>query len=281
MNSFWRSCERPFLLLAVFVVLAVSPARAADIQQYTFALPPFLPLVTTHANWSPFVDRLGRETGLQFEMKLYETMDEFEEDIVLGKPDFVFIHSVLVVAARSAQNYIPLVRNSRPVAGAFVVRKDSPIKTIQDLEGKTVAFVGDKNLCRALLDHALRELHISVNAVFAITANNMLKYVVLSKADAGGALDATVEKMPPDLLDQVRVIHKTNKIAPHALVAHPRVPEKIRTSVTEAVLTMASDGEGRSLMARIPLDSPVMADYDRDYRTLEQMNIRRYFGKGD
>jgi phosphonate transport system substrate-binding protein len=282
MNSFKRHCERFGLLIAAFILLAISPVRAADTHKYTFAVPPLMPMITTHANWSPFVERLGRETGLEFELKLYETMDQFEKDISRGTPDFVFLHSVQVVAAKSAQGYIPLVRNSKLVSGSIVVRKDSPIKSVQELEGKTMAFVGEKNLCRALLDNVLRdELHISVHAVYAITAVNMLKFVILSKADAGGALDASVEKLPQDLLDQVRIIYNSKKIAPHALVGHPRVPAKVRTSVAEAVLRMGSDSGSRSLMTAVQIDSPVRADYDRDYKPLERMNINRYFGKGD
>ena len=262
--------------------MAISPVRAADTHKYTFAVPPLMPMITTHANWSPFVERLGRETGLELELKLYETMDQFEKDIARGIPDFVFLHSVQVVAAKNAQGYIPMVRNSKMVAGSIVVRKDSPITSIQDLEGKTMAFVGEKNLCRALLDNVLREeLHISVNEVYAITAVNMLRYVILSKADAGGALDVSIEKLPPDLVDQVRVIYNTKKIAPHALIAHPRVQAKVRTSVAEAVLRMGSDGGCQSLMTAILLNAPVRADYDRDYRKLEQMNIKRYFGPTD
>jgi len=44
---------------------------------------------------------------------------------------------------------------------------------------------------------------------------------------------------------------------------------------------MGSDKEGSSVMTAIPIDSPVRADYDRDYKSLERMNIKRYFGKGD
>jgi phosphonate transport system substrate-binding protein len=277
-----RYCGRLGILIAAFILLEISSVGAADTHKYTFAVPPLMPMITTHANWSPFVERLGRETGLEFELKVYETMDQFEEDIARGTPDFVFLHSVQVVAAKSAQGYIPIVRNSKMVSGSIVVRKDSPIMSVQDLEGKTMAYVGEKNLCRALLDHELRtELQISVKGVYAITASNVLKYVILSKADAGGALDVSFDKLPPELLAQVRVIHSTKKIAPHALIVHPRVPAKVRNSAAEAVLRIASDSGSRPLMTAIPIDSPVRADYDRDYKQLERMNIKRYFGTGN
>jgi ABC-type nitrate/sulfonate/bicarbonate transport system substrate-binding protein len=38
------------------------------------------------------------------------------------------------------------VRGSTQLSGVIFVRRDSPIRTVRDLEGKEVAFVGAKNL---------------------------------------------------------------------------------------------------------------------------------------
>jgi ABC-type phosphate/phosphonate transport system substrate-binding protein len=39
-----------------------------------------------------------------------------------------------------------MVRSGKTIRGAMFVRADSPIRNLSDLEGKTVAFVGAKNL---------------------------------------------------------------------------------------------------------------------------------------
>lgn len=270
------------LIIGICIIIGISPVRAADAPLFTFAVLPQMPPVAMHTNWSPFVERLARESAVAFELKLYESMDQFEGDIVRGAPDFVYLHSAQMVGAKIAQGYIPVVRNSRTVAGSFVVRKDSPIRSLQELEGKTVAFVGKKNLCRVLLHNVLeREYGLSVNSVYAGTAGNMLKHVILSKADAGGALDMSLEQLPPGLLNQVRILYTTQKIAPHALAAHPRVPARVRALVADGVLRMGSDSGCRLIMDTVQIESPVKANYALDYQALELSNIQRYFGAAE
>jgi len=277
-----RSLFSGFVLFFAALLLLTAMLFAGDIPAYSLAVLPQMPPVTMHTIWSPFAKRLSRKTAIRFELKLYESMDQFESDISRGKPDFVYLHSAQMVGAKLEQGYIPIVRNSRPVSGSIAVRKDSPIRSLRELEGKTVAFVGKKNLCRLLLDRVLiDEQHITVKSVYAGTASNMLKHVILSKVDAGGVLDLSIEKLPPEMLKQIRIIYTSEKIAPHALAAHPRVPARVRATVADAVLRMDADREYRSILAAAQIEAPVRADYAQDYQKLEQWNISRYFGTGE
>lgn len=96
--------------------------------------------------WAPFVDRLSRDIGIPLRLKVYEKMSDFERDIMQGISDFLFASPFQAVVAHEAQGYAPLVRGSRPVSAKLFVRKDSPIMTAEDLSGKKIAFVGNKNL---------------------------------------------------------------------------------------------------------------------------------------
>jgi phosphonate transport system substrate-binding protein len=113
---------------------------------YTLAVIPSTPPVATHTLWTPFIERLSRDTGLDLRLKIYETMSDFEKDISRGGPDFLFSSPLQVVVAHEAQGYVPLVRGSALVAVEVFVRAQSPILTVDDLAGKTIAFVGGKSL---------------------------------------------------------------------------------------------------------------------------------------
>jgi phosphonate transport system substrate-binding protein len=144
-----RGLIATFLLCGLFLapLFSSSSAHGGEVGGgFVLAVVPQLPPVTMHTNWTPFVQRLARDTGLPFSLKVYDSMDRFEDDLLLGLPDFVFSNPTQTVQARQEQGYLPLLRDSRPLSGYLFVRKDSPIKTTQDLQGKTVAFVGSKNL---------------------------------------------------------------------------------------------------------------------------------------
>jgi phosphonate transport system substrate-binding protein len=138
---------RTTLILLAALMLFLPPASAKQGTVYTLGVVPSFPPVATHTRWAPFVERLSQETGLDFRLKVYETMAEFERDIVSPKaPDFIFANALQIVVAHQAQGYLPLVRGSKTVRGVVFVRKDSPARTADDLSGKRIAFVGAKNL---------------------------------------------------------------------------------------------------------------------------------------
>ncbi|NTV13581.1 MAG: phosphate/phosphite/phosphonate ABC transporter substrate-binding protein [Desulfobulbaceae bacterium] len=135
------------LLAAVLLLWPFSLTAAEPGPGFTLGVIPSAPPVATHTLWSPMVERLARETGLPFRLKVYEKMADFERDIVSpAAPDFIFANSLQIVVAHQAQGYVPLVRGSGTVWVELFVRGDSSYKAVDDLAGRKIAFVGSKNL---------------------------------------------------------------------------------------------------------------------------------------
>jgi phosphonate transport system substrate-binding protein len=132
------------LLLSIFFS---ATGAAEEIKAFTLGVIPTWPPVDTHKLWIPFVERLSRDTGLNFELKLYEEMCDFERDIVTATgPDLIFVNALQTVVTHQEQGYAPLVRGGSPVKAIVFVHKDSPLQTVEALSGKRIAFVGEKNL---------------------------------------------------------------------------------------------------------------------------------------
>lgn len=142
-----RMGGRICLLLTAGVLFFFSSAAAQQRDSYTFGVVPSFPPVATYTRWIPFVERLAQETGLDFKLKVYEQMADFERNIVSAQaPDFIFANALQIVVAHQSQGYLPLVRADKMVRAVVFVRKDSPVTGIDDLVGKRIAFVNDKNL---------------------------------------------------------------------------------------------------------------------------------------
>ncbi len=136
-----------FWCLLATVAVCDPAAHAAESKgPYVLAVIPAAPPIVTHTLWAPFVERLGRTTGIDFRLKVYEKMSDFEKDITSGTPDLLFANPLQAVVAHEAQGYLPLVRGRKPVSAELFVRKDSAIRTVDDLSGKQIALVGSKNL---------------------------------------------------------------------------------------------------------------------------------------
>ena len=100
--------------------------------------------------------------------------------------------------------------------------------------------------------------------------------MVIGRAQAGGGINNTLSEEPEEIRANLRILMETPGVAPHPLSANPRVPESTRQKVTAALLRIASNAEGRALMAGVQMESLVRADYTRDYLPLENYGLDRY-----
>lgn len=259
------------------VIIMSTPVRGAELKTYTLAVIPNMPAVKIHKNWTPFVEQLSRDTGVKIELKVYDKINTFLEEGETGVPDFIYSAPNMYYQTYQKQKYFPLARSSRKFAGQVFVRKDSPYKTIQDLKGKSIAFVGPKNVCSILTRQALREGKggIDFNATFSGSTVNVANIVLLGKADAGGTLDVSMMEDLPEMQKEFRTVLETEKIASHPLSAHPRVPKKIRDAVTAAVLAMDNTPEGKKLLEAVKLKQPIVADFKRDYSHFDAIDFDR------
>lgn len=250
---------------------SAAPAAPGPDQPLILAIIPQAPPVRMHQRWTPFVERLSALLGTRVELKLYEVMEEFERDYAAGVPDLLFAHPTMAADAHVRQGFVPLVRDRKPISGLLLVRKDSPYRTLADLQGKRVAFVGPHTFCRVVIKELLAGglADLTYQEQYAGSTRNVLKAVALGKADAGASLDVAVSAEPAELREELRTLAATRGLAPHPLSAHPRLPAAQRDRIQAAVLSMATSPEGRANLAAVRLGDPVTADYERDYRALE------------
>lgn len=271
---------RVLAAVSLMGLLAIAPVSAAENKVYILSVVPQLAVADTHRNWAPVVERLSQLTGLQFELRLYPNFTKFEAALQSGESDLAYINPYHMVMAKSAQGYIPLLRDdSNLLFGILVVQRDSPIKSIQELNGKEVAFpspnaFGASMYLRALL---VEQEKVIITPRYAKTQGNVYRGVILGDVIAGGAINNTFKREPAEVQDKLRILFETPKFTPHPLVAHPRVPEAVRLTVTKTMLEMQNDPADQKLLAGIQVPKPVKADYARDYQALEKIKLEKYF----
>lgn len=262
------------MAIAALVFGAAMPACGAA-TAYTLALIPAAPPEAMHRLWMPLVERLSKTTGLEFRLKHYEKMAEFERDIWSGAPDFIFSSPIQLAVAHRSNGYQPLVRARKPVAIGLFVRADSPIRDIGGLSGKKISFAGNKNLCSVAMQHLLaKQKHeLPFEKEYAGSTRNVILSVLLGRSDAASVFLPDLLGESEETRSQLREILKTPEIASHPLSAHPRVPEAVREALKNAVLAMAAGADGAALLKSLRLENPVAADFERDYRILNEIDI--------
>jgi phosphonate transport system substrate-binding protein len=269
--------------VAVFMLLGANVQMATAGETYTFAVLPGGPPVSISKRWTPLLDRLTKETGIEFRLKLFERMADFEREIWGGTPDFIYASPIQTVVARQGAGYIPLVRSGTLAEIRLYVQRDSPVQNIDDLAGKTISFVGNKNVCSVYMQHELNThgKNISYSQEYAGSTRNVILNVLLGKTPAGAAFASEFDRESEETRAQLRSVAATPKFAPHPVSSHPRVSAAVRETVKQAMLKIAASADGAELLNPLRLDKLISADYDRDYRALEKIDIKRLTNWGE
>jgi len=271
----WHTC-----LIRLFGSLALLGASfLTQAANYTLAVVPQASPAETYRRWAPFAEQLQRATGQHLQLRVYRTFDEFETDLVNGRADFAYMNPYHFLMARKAQGYLPLVRDgSRLLSGQLLVRRDSPVQSIKDLDGKVIAFPDPNAFAASLYMRALlqEKAKIRFTPSFFGTHGNVYRHVILGDVAAGAGVNVTFARERAEIRDELRVLYETPGTAPHPLCAHLRIPADLREAVTKAVLELGKNENGRTLLKRIDILQPVRATYARDYRPLEKLDLKKF-----
>ena len=274
---------RSFLLCLSLVfslpqALQAAPPAAGD-EIYSWSVVPQFSPTVVHRDWTPLLDELQRRTGYRFKLHPASGFDEFERKLYEGVYDFVYANPYQTLLAHRKQGYIPLIRDEqRRLTGILVVRKDSPYQSPQDLDGKTIAFASPNAFAVSLYMRAMlrQKEGIDFTPVWTGTHSNAYRQVLLGRADASGGIYRTLEKELEPARRTLRIIYNLPSTITHAVSSHPRVPEAVRQEVQLTLLDLAQSERGRKLLSAVFLPQPIAADFERDYRPLEQLNLDDY-----
>lgn len=268
--------------LMLLLMCALSMPLQADKQVYTIAIVPQHTPLLVYRYWRPFVERLEKNMGVSLKILTYKNFEDFIKALQNGEPDFSYLSPYHLVLARQQQDYIPLLRDAeKQLIGLVVVRKDSPVKRVNELAGKEIAFPSPNAFAASLYLRAwLREkLGLDFKPRYVGTHGNVYRNVVRKFVSAGGGVNVTLSAQPEALQNSLRVLYEIPGVAAHPLAVHQRVPAKIRSKFIQSVLAFRDSDATRELLQGIQMTTPVRANYLRDYVFLEKMNLAQYRGK--
>ncbi len=269
---------RTFLQTVLCSLLFSLGLGANAAQTLSVAVVPQFPAEEIFRDWTPVLKEVSRLTGLDLKLKTYATIPEFETAFLKGEPDIAYMNPYHAVMARKAAGYTPLLRDDATrLKGILVVRKDSPITRVEQLDGATLAFpapnaFGASLYMRALLTH---EHKINFKPEYVTTHSNVFRHVISGRTQAGGAIRQTLAQETPELQAQLRVLYETPGAYSHPIATHPRVPTQVREALLQAFLKLGANPDFASLLKAIQIPKPVVAVF-KEYTPLEKLGLERF-----
>ncbi len=190
----------------------------------------------------PLTQYLSKTLNQNVSLRLSPNMGVAIEDTISGKVDLAYLTPVAYLRVREKSNAQLLVKTITKGNASFqlmiVVKQKSPIKTVQDLTGKTFAF-GDK---RALLQRAT-----VVGSGFKIKDFKDIKFLGhydnIARAVMNGDFDAGILKDTKAFKWQnkgLRILYSSPHLPPYNITASKNVSPELRAQLKKAFLALNS-----------------------------------------
>lgn len=245
---------------------------------YTFDVVPQFTAAKIHTAWAPLLQRVGKEAGLCFELKIAPSIPEFEQSFLRGQAQFAYVNPYHAVLAYQKQKYAPLLADAHePLTGILVVRKDSTVQNIDALAGKPLAFPAPNAFAASLLIRAeLAKKKIDIQPVFVKTHSNVYRSVIAQDMVAGGGVNHTLESEAPEVQTQLRVLYETQAYTSHPIVTHPVIAEDVRQRFLKAMQALKQDAQGQKMLDQVNLTQPQAVTYAKHYKVLETLRLEKF-----
>jgi len=207
---------------------------------------------------SPLTEYLSQAIGQPVSLKLSPDMPAAIDDTANGRVDLAYLTPVAYLKAHAKGGARLVVKTVTNGKGSFrlmiVVKQDSPIRSVQDLVGKSFAF-GDKAalLQRAVVVGSGMPLEQFGEYKFIGHYDNIVRAVMNGDFDAGILKDIMAYKWNGK---GIRILYSSPELPPYNITASKNVDDALLAQLREAFL---------SLDEKNPAHVPIIKAVDKKY----------------
>ena len=267
-----KTMKSRILVVLMLSLGLVSPLFA---KEYTFAIVPQQSSTRLAQLWTPVLQILSQQTGMDIRFATAKDIPTFEKRLAAGEYDFAYMNPYHFTVFNNAPGYVAMAHQSdKRIKGIVVVRKDSDIQNLEELDGKTMAFPSPAAFAATILPIAnieKRGMHIEPRYV----SSHDSVYMAVSRGllPAGGGIVRTFKNTNPAVRDSLKILWTSEGYTPHAFAAHPDVAAGDRETLANALAGFKDTEEGARLLAELGFAGIQLAD-DASWDDVRDLNIR-------
>jgi len=225
-----------FISFIVFWALSTNSFAAEDLSPLRFGSVAMDIPSKMHKRLTPLTEYLSKELNRPVILKLSPNMGAAINSVANAQVDFAYLTPVAYLKSHKQGNtkiVAKTLTNKKPYFQLMiVVRNDSPVKTIEDLVGKSFAF-GDK---RALLQRAVVvgsgiKIEDFSKYDFLGHYDNIVRGVLNRDYDAGILKDTKALKWKSK---GIRIIYISPELPPYNITASKNIDKKLFNKIQKA-----------------------------------------------
>jgi len=290
---------RFFILLSLLVCLLTAckgqektpSENAPKAQQIVIGLIPEQNIFRQFDRYQPVADYLSSEGGLNIRLKVLPQYGNIIDNFVSLRVDGAFFGSFIYAVAHAKLGVDVLARPEAvdgisTYCGLIFVRKDSGIKSVRDMKGKSFAFVDKGTMAGYLLPVAyfhkmgIKDYRNYLKEVYYTGTHEDAIYDVLNrKADIGAAKNTVFERLVADdsrIKNDLMVLERSPDVPENALAVRKDLDDAIKEKLKQGLLNMHKTVEGQRVLKEFGARRFIETkdeDYEPVYKLAREINI--------
>lgn len=258
--------------------------RAAAVE-YIFAVHPLHNSRKYFEVYQPLVDYINQHTQ-EFSIRLEASKDytQFEDKLIDRKFHFALPNPYQSIKSiRSGYTIFGKMGDDERFRGIIVVRKDSHIKSVNDLKGSSISFPSATALAAAMMPkYFLRvnglDVEKDADCLYVGSQESSIMNVFMGKTKAGCTWPPPWEsflKEHPEVNDALTVRWQTEPLINNGLVVRDDVPKEHIKIFSDIVFRLHNSDEGRIILKKINL-SRFVPIAQEEYSARVNTFLRKY-----
>ena len=240
MRSGYRKVLSAFAL-STLLLGSTSTVQANVEKTYVFGIVPQQSATRLAQIWIPVFEQIGTLAGVKIKFATAKDIPSFEACLAKGAYDFAYMNPYHFTNFHEAGKYHAFARQAdKRLRGVIVVRKDSPYKTLDELQSMSLAFPSPAAFGASVIPRAeMKRRGLPISPVYVKSHDSVYRSVVAGLFPAGGGVLRTLGNVPQTIRDQLRVLYKTDAYTPHAFAAHANTPQNVTARIADVMEAMS------------------------------------------
>jgi len=261
------------LWMVLLLLSIVSNAQATTPVTLSFGIVPQERPTRTVDLWTELIKEIERRSGYHIQLKTSQDISTFEHRLETGEFDLVYMNPYEYTVYHRTPGYQVFAREEKKLQPLIIVRRDSSIQKLSDLNGKTMAFVPSAFAATILPLAYLHQQGISVIPKFVDSHESVYLSIINGTYPAGGGIHRSFERMVPELRASLRVLWAIPPVTPHAIAAHPRVSHVVVEQLQRVLINLKHDVTGRKILKDHGFTG-IIAAHDNDWDDIRALKIQ-------
>lgn len=220
--------------------------------------------------WGPVASHLSEQLGVPVELSTAPSIPEFENRVLDAQYDIAYMNPYHFTVFGDQPGYQAVAHRSGPgISGVMIVRKDSPLMGIDELNGFKLAFPAPAAFAATLVNGAeITAEGVSYSPIYTKSHDSVYRSVQAGLVQAGGGIMRTFKALPEDVRADLRILHTTARYTPHAVAVSPSMDDDLKQAVQAAFLGLSAP----EILEPLRVSGFVAADY-ADWDDVRALNL--------